>query len=39
LDQAIEMNDEYAKAYIKRGDINLILENFEESVRDYEKAR
>lgn len=39
LNSAIEMNEDYAKAYVKRGDVNLLLENYEESVRDYERAK
>ena len=33
------MNDEYTKAYVKRGEINLLLENYDEAVRDYERAK
>jgi len=39
LSKAIEMNDDYTKAYVKRGEINLVLENYEEAVRDYERAK
>jgi len=39
LDRAIELNGDYVKAYLKRGDINLALLNYEEAVRDYEKAK
>ena len=39
VNQAIELNPDYGKAYVKRGDINLALGNFEESVRDFERAR
>jgi len=39
LDRAIELNGDYVKAYLKRGDINLALSNYDEAVRDYEKAR
>lgn len=39
LNQAIENNQDYAKAFVKRGEINLELENYEEAVRDFEKAK
>jgi len=39
LDKAIELNDEYTKAYLKRADINLRLQNYEEAVRDYERVK
>ena len=39
VNQAIALNPEYGKAYVKRGDINLALGNYEESVRDFERAR
>jgi DnaJ family protein C protein 7 len=29
LNSAIDLNDDYTKAYIKRGEINLVLENFD----------
>ena len=32
------MNPDYGKAYVKRGDINQILENHEEALRDFSKA-
>lgn len=38
LNSATDANPDYAKAYVKRGEINLELENFEEAVRDFEKA-
>ena len=38
LNKAIECNEDYAKAYVKRGEVNLLLENFEESVRDFSNA-
>jgi len=38
LNKAIEWNEDYAKAYVKRGEINLLLENFEDSVRDFGNA-
>lgn len=39
LNLAIDQNEEYVKAYVKRADINLALNNFEEAIRDYEKAK
>lgn len=39
LNSAIECNKDYAKAYVKRGETNLELENYEEAVRDFEKAK
>lgn len=39
LDKAIELKDDYAKAYLKRAEVNLILEHYEEAVRDYEKVQ
>lgn len=39
LNLAIEQNEDYVKAYVKRADINLHIENYEEAIRDYEKAK
>lgn len=39
LNKAIECNEDYAKAYVRKGEINLELENYEEAVRDFEKAK
>jgi len=39
LDLAIALNEEYTKAYIKRGEIYLLMLNYEEAIRDFEKAR
>lgn len=39
LDQALKLNEEYVKALIKRSEIQLLLKNFEEAVRDLEKAK
>jgi DnaJ family protein C protein 7 len=39
LDSAININDEYAKAYLKRGDLRMHREEFEEAVRDYERVK
>ena len=39
INKAIECNPDYAKAYVKRGEINTELENLEEAVRDFENAK
>lgn len=39
LNLAIGQNEEYVKAYVKRGDIHLTLANFEEAIRDYDRAK
>lgn len=39
LNLAIQQNEEYVKAYVKRGDLYLQLEKYEEAIRDYEKAK
>lgn len=36
LTAAITINPDYAKAYMKRGDIRMQMEKFEDAVRDYE---
>jgi len=38
LNSAIDSNKDYAKAFVKRGEINLVLENFENAVRDFSSA-
>jgi len=38
LNSAIAINEDYTKAYIKRSELRLALEDFEEAVRDLEKA-
>lgn len=37
-DKAIEINDGYAKAYLRRGDIKMELEEYEDASRDFNKA-
>jgi tetratricopeptide (TPR) repeat protein len=39
LGQAIALNEDYVKAYIKRGDLYLGLDEYEEAIRDYTKAK
>lgn len=38
INECIKNNPEYAKALIKRGELNTQLENFDEAVRDYSLA-
>ena len=38
LQKAIECNEDYAKAYVKRGEVHLSFETYEESVRDFSTA-
>lgn len=39
LELAIKLNKEYAKAYIKRGDILLDMEKYQESIAEYSKVK
>ena len=39
LNHAIKYKPDYAKAYVKRGDINFDLKNYEEAIRDFSKAQ
>jgi len=39
LDEAIRLNSSYIKAYIKRGDIQMQKEAWQEAVGDYETAK
>jgi len=38
LNIAIKMNPNYAKALVKRGEVNQMLKDYEEAVRDFNKA-
>lgn len=38
LNKAIQLNPKYAKAFVKRGDVNEALGNHEEALRDYQNA-
>ena len=38
LNKAIQLNPKYAKAFVKRGDINQALGNSEDALRDYQMA-
>jgi tetratricopeptide (TPR) repeat protein len=39
LNQALEINDEYVKALVKRSELHLAMKNFEEAVRDLERVK
>lgn len=39
LSRAIELNDEYTKAYVKRSEILLAEKNYEEAIRDLERVK
>ena len=38
LNHCLALNPEYAKALVKRGEINESLENYEEAIRDFHSA-
>ena len=38
LNKALKMNPDYAKAHVKRGEVNLALEDYEEAVADFSNA-
>ena len=38
LNKAIKYNPKYVKALVKRGEVNIVLENFKEAVRDFSEA-
>ena len=38
LNKSIKFNSKYAKAFVKRGDMHLALEEFTEAIRDYSEA-
>ena len=38
LNKCLKMNPEYAKAYVKRGEVHSALGDAEEAVKDYSKA-
>jgi len=35
LNKAVSLNPKYAKAFVKRGDVNQTLGNHEDALRDY----
>lgn len=39
LDEAIKLNEEYTKAYMKRAEINMVLQSYDEAVRDFERVK
>ncbi len=39
LNAAIDLNDEYTKAIVKRSELYLLMENYEEAVRDLERVK
>jgi len=38
LNKAIKFNPKYSKALVKRGEMNLALENYNEAIRDFSEA-
>ena len=38
LDKCIRMNDKYLKAYIKRGDTFMIVQEYQEALNDFNQA-
>jgi tetratricopeptide (TPR) repeat protein len=38
LSRALSLNPKYAKAFVKRGDVNRALGNHEDSLADYQSA-
>jgi tetratricopeptide (TPR) repeat protein len=38
LNKAIALNPQYAKALVKRGEVNQRLENYEEALKDFQAA-
>lgn len=38
LNKAIKYNSKYAKAFVKRGEVHLALEEYDEAVRDFSEA-
>ena len=39
LSKAIELNEEYMKAYLKRGELHIMMKSYEEAVRDFERVK
>lgn len=39
LDKCLKLNDIYAKAYMKRGETNMLLEDYEEAIKDFNQGR
>lgn len=38
LNRAIKYNPRYAKAYVKRGEVHVMMEEYEEAIRDFAEA-
>lgn len=38
LNRAIKFNPKYAKAYVKRGEVYMLLEDYKEAVKDFSEA-
>lgn len=38
LNRAIKFNPKYAKAYVKRGEIHIMNEDFNEAIKDFSEA-
>jgi len=38
LNKAIKYNPKYAKAYVKRGEVYVLLEDYNEAIRDFGEA-
>lgn len=39
LNKAIEVNEEYVKALMKRAELHFKMQNYEEAARDYERVK
>ena len=39
LTKATEMNEDYMKAFLKRGELHMLQKNYEEAVRDFERVK
>ena len=39
LDKCLKLNEHYAKAYMKRGETNMLLEDYEEAIQDFNQGR
>lgn len=38
MNKAIKYNPKYAKAYVKRGEVHVMLEDYNEAIRDFGEA-
>ena len=39
LNKAIELNENYSKAYLKRGELKIEIKEFDEAIKDFESAK